>query len=83
MVINRGRAFSELSNKVSEGPWTVACQAPLSMGFSSENTGVGCRFLLQGIFLTQESSPRLLLGRQILHHLSHQGSPEGHKTNIK
>ena len=29
-------------------PWTVACQAPLSMGFSSKNTGVGSHFLLQG-----------------------------------
>ena len=28
-------------------PWTVACQAPLSMGFSRKNTGVGCHFLLQ------------------------------------
>ena len=35
-------------------PWTVACQAPLSVGFSSKNIGMGCRFLLQGIFLTQE-----------------------------
>ena len=32
--------------------WTVACQAPLSMGFSG-NTGVGSHALLQGIFLTQ------------------------------
>ena len=32
--------------------WTVAHQAPLSMGFS-RNTGVGCHALLQGIFLTQ------------------------------
>ena len=32
--------------------WTVALQAPLSMGFSSKNTGVSCHFLLQGIFLT-------------------------------
>ena len=30
-------------------PGTVALQAPLSMG-SSGNTGVGCPFLLQGIF---------------------------------
>ena len=29
--------------------WTVARQAPLSMGFS-KNTGVSCRALLQGIF---------------------------------
>ena len=28
-------------------PWTVARQLPLSMGFSSKNTGVGCHFLLQ------------------------------------
>ena len=34
-------------------PWFVAYQAPLSMGFSSKNTGVGCHFLLQGIFSTQ------------------------------
>ena len=27
--------------------WTVACQTPLSMGFSSKNTGVGCHALLQ------------------------------------
>ena len=33
--------------------WTVACQAPLSMEFSSKSTAVGCYFLLQGIFPTQ------------------------------
>ena len=26
-------------------PWTVACQAPLSMGFSSKNIGVSSPFL--------------------------------------
>ena len=35
--------------------WTVACQAPLSMGFLVKNTGVSHYFLLQGIFPTQES----------------------------
>ena len=34
-------------------PWTVACQAPLPLGFPGKNTGVGCHFLFQGIFLTQ------------------------------
>ena len=34
-------------------PWTVARQAPVSMEFSRKNTGVGCYFLLQGIFPTQ------------------------------
>ena len=37
-----------------ETPWTVALQAPLSVGFfSGKNTGVGCHCLLQGIFVTQ------------------------------
>ena len=31
-------------------PWTVACQAPLYMGFPGENPGVGCHVLLQGIW---------------------------------
>jgi len=25
--------------------WTVACHAPLTMGFSGKNTGVGCQTL--------------------------------------
>ena len=40
-------------------PWTVACQAPLSMGFSGQNPGVSYRFLLQGIFPTQGLNPLL------------------------
>ena len=37
-------------------------------------TGVGCHVLLQGIFPTQGSNPGLPHCRQILYHLSHQGS---------
>ena len=40
-----------------------------------KNTGVGCHALLHGIFPTQGSNPGLLHCRQILYHLSHQGSP--------
>ena len=40
-------------------------QAPLSMDFPGKNTGVGCHFLLQGIFLTQGWNPYLLHCRQI------------------
>ena len=40
-------------------PWTVAHQAPLSMGFPRKNTGMGCHFRLQGIFLTQGSNQHL------------------------
>ena len=41
-------------------PWTVARQAPLSMGLSRQKYWSGLHFLLQEIFLTQGSSPRLL-----------------------
>ena len=39
---------------------TVACQAPLSMEFSSQKYWSGSCFLLQEIFPTQESNPGLL-----------------------
>ena len=55
-------------------PQTVARQAPPSWDFPVKNTGVGCHFLLQGIFLTQGSNPGLLHCRQTLYPLSHQGS---------
>ena len=51
-------------------PWTVACQAPLSMEFA-----VGCHFLLQEMFPTQGSNAGLVHHRQILYWMSHQGSP--------
>ena len=41
------------------------------------STGVGCHFLLQGVFPTQGSNPGLLHCRQMLYHLSFQGSPQG------
>ena len=41
----------------------------------SKSTGVGCHFLIQGIFPTQGSNLGLLYCRQILYCLSHQGSP--------
>ena len=60
-------------------PWTAAQQAPLSMGFPRKNTGVGCRFLLQGIFPTPNPSikPASLLSPalgRILYELCHLGS---------
>ena len=42
-----------------------------------KNTGVGCHFLLRGIFRTQGSNQGLSCFRQILYHLSHQGSYAG------
>ena len=43
--------------------------------FPGKSTGVGCHFLLQGIFLTQGSNPGLPHCKQTLDRLSHQGSP--------
>ena len=43
--------------------------------FPDKNTGVGCHFLLWGIFLTQGSNWRLLHWQMIFVPLSHQGSP--------
>ena len=54
-------------------PWTEIHQAPLSMRFSSKNTGVGCHFLLQGIFPIQGFNRGLFHCRQVLYHLSYQG----------
>ena len=48
--------------------------------FPGNNNGVGCHFLLQGIFLTQGSKPcllRLLYCRQILYH---RATREAHHT---
>ena len=44
--------------------WSIAYQPPLSIEFPGKNTGGGCHFLLQGIFLTQGSNPGLLHRRQ-------------------
>ena len=40
------------------------CMAPLSWDFPGKNTGVGCHFLLQGIFLTQGLNLGLLRCKQ-------------------
>ena len=53
-------------------PWTAAPLAPLSMGFPS---GMGCHFLLQGIFLTQGSNLCPLYWQADSLPLGHQGSP--------
>ena len=54
--------------------WTVARQALLCMGFPRQEYWSAIS-LLQGIFLTQGLKSGLLLCRQILYHLSYQGSP--------
>ena len=47
------------------GLWPSRLLCPLD--FSGKNTGVGCHFFLQGIFLTQELNLHFLCFRQILY----------------
>ena len=66
--------FPTLRSIASESfatPWTVALEAPLSVGFLGKNTGAGCHFLLEEIFPTQGWNPCLLCllhCRRILNH---------------
>ena len=55
-------------------PHKHASRLLCSWDFPGNNMGVGHHFLLQGIFLTQGSNLGLLHCRQLLYHLSHQGS---------
>ena len=52
-------------------PWAIACQAPLSTGFSRQEYWSGLPFLSLGDLPDQELNPGLLHCRQILYHLSH------------
>ena len=56
-------------------PWTVACQAPLSTGFSRKEYWSGLPFLLQELFLTQGSNLSCLHWQADSLPLSHQGGP--------
>ena len=56
-------------------PWTVAHQTTLSMDLSRQEYWSGKPFPSPGSFPTQESNSGLPHFRQILNHLSHQGSP--------
>ena len=69
--LSRVRVFATLG--------TVARQSPLSMGFSRQNTEVGCHFLLGKMAFPPSSQPRdqtcfsyvSCMGRRILYHWCH------------
>ena len=84
--------YSCLENPTDRGAHTLNFQSSVSVvvlcptlrnprGFPSKNTGMGCHFLLQGIFLTQGSNSSL---SYLLHWqedpslLSHQGTTAIH-----
>ena len=55
------------------GLWPTRLLCPWD--FSGKDNGVGCHFLLQGVFLTQGLNLGLPHCRQILYPLDPQGSP--------
>ena len=65
--------------RLFETLWTAAHQAPHPWDSPGKNIGVGCHFLLQGIFLTQGLNPHLF---RLPHWqasslpVSHQGGPK-------
>ena len=61
--------------RLSATPWTVAYQAPTSMGFSRQEYWSGLSSPSPGIFPTLGLNPGLLHCGQMLYRLSHQGSP--------
>ena len=66
-------------------PWTVAHLAPLPWNSLGKNTGEGCQFLSQGIFLTQGLNPCLLClphSRQILYHWATSEDAGGSKMTF-
>ena len=69
----RSVSRSVMSDSLCQGLQPTRLLCPWD--FPGKNTGVGCHFLLQGIFPTQGSNSGLLHCRQILYHLRHQGSP--------
>ena len=60
-------------------PWNVACQAPLSMEFSTQEYWSGEPFPSPGDLPKPGIESRSPALWQILYHLNHQGSPHMHK----
>ena len=71
--INQMEPESESCSTVSYFLWPRGLYS--SWNSPGQNTGVGSRSLLQGIFPTQGLNPGLPHCRWILYQLSHQGSP--------
>ena len=67
--------FSQVNPELFGIPWAVACQIPLSMRLPKQEYWSGLSFPSPGDLSTQGLNLGLLHCRQILYHMSHQGSP--------
>ena len=76
LIINIMSKFIHKLSEVAESCPSLcdpkACRLLNPWNFPGKSTGVGCHFLLQGIFPTQRSN---LHCGHMLNHLSYQGSP--------
>ena len=54
-IVKWGKSLSRV--QIFATPWTVATRLLCPWDFPGKSTGVGCHFLLQGIFPTQGSNP--------------------------
>ena len=55
--------------------WPVPTRLPCPWDFPGKNTGVGCHFLLQGIFLTRDQTRVSCIDRRVVYHECHLGTP--------
>ena len=72
------KSWTRLSNWTELNWWTIAPRLLCPWDSPGKNTGGGCHFLLQGMFLTQGLNSCLLLGRQILYHWTTGEAPIYH-----
>ena len=73
-VIILVKALKSTAEEETENASLVNCCSWINLDYLQGNTGVGCRFLLQGIFPTQGLNQGLPHCKQMLYHLSHQGA---------
>ena len=64
-------------------PWTIAHQAPLSMGFPRQEYWSGLHFLLQGSSWPRDQTQIFCIGRQILYRSSTREAPQFLQKNSK
>ena len=74
-VLNFGGSSVAKSCSTLVTPWTVACQAPLSMGFSRQEYWSGLPFPSLGDLPNPGIKPGLPHWWQSLYQLSYEGSP--------
>ena len=77
------QSLNQIESKSFATPWTVAHQAPLSVGFPREEYWSGLPFPSPGIFPTQGSNWISWVGRQFLYHWATREAPSKELFSLK